>query len=847
MASGARQRAVVKASKGAPAPVRDPTISTDAAPLAIRVLVLSALLLLAAYTAFAASRLRLSENVEAPLELRLRSSAETLAARVDVLATRLQAAAAAGADVIRRNPDSPQDALETVRQLAEGSTRAAAVVNAAGLVSATGQTRNVDWTGALAAAARSGQASWVGAAPNSRLLFAVSTVQTEQGRRQVVVAADPSPLLHDAPGGAEVLATAEGAVLAATGEVLPPKARTLRDALGADATPVAAGATQGSLGDKPARLAAAPAVGGGLLAVAAEPAGPGIGAAGGGRGDGWVMLLTPLAIALILSLVLLRQMRRTAVAHGERLESERRFRLAVEAARCGIWEWRFTDDTVIMSDVTGVMLGWGGAGTAKTEEVLERIAPEHRERVRQALRGARSFGAIDVSFRVPGGQGGGAWIDARGQSFGQPGPEGYASLLGVALDVTAERTTEHRAQLAERRLHDAIESVSEGFVLWDRTGRLVLCNQPYRDYFSLEPRLVKPGASRQTVLKFAELAIKVWAPATRDSKLREAQLQDGRWLQISERRTAEGGVVMTAADISKIKEQEEARRLNEEALQAAVHRLQESRRQLVQLAEENAAEKMRAEAANRAKSEFLANMSHELRTPLNAINGFSEMMVAEMFGAMGDPRYKDYAADILSSGQHLLALINDILDMSKIEAGKLALRFEPVDVQDVIEDAVRLMRNRAEAAGLSVVVDVDPLLPEIEADYRALKQILLNLLSNSLKFTPRGGVVTVTARTLSDPRAPSRVRIAVSDTGIGIAEGDIGRLARPFEQIETQHAKTTQGTGLGLALTKSLIELHTGVFEMESATGEGTTVSLTLPVRRARGADEADAAKAEAA
>lgn len=844
MASGAKQRAVGKASKGDPAPARAEGASAESAPVAVRILVLSALLLLAAYTAFAASRLRRTEQAEAPVDLRLRTSAETLAARVEVLATRLQAAATAGADVIRRDPDSPQDALDTVRRLSGGWVRAAAVVNAAGLVSATGQMRNVDWTGALAAAARSGQANWVGGAPGGRLLFAISTVQTEHGRRQIALAADPSALVHAAPGAVEVLATADGAILAGAGEALSVKARSLTDALGADATPVAAGATAGTLAGRPARLAAASAVGGGVLAVAAEPEPAALGALDSGRRDGWVMLLAPLAIALILALGLLRQMRRAGTAHEERLESERRFRLAVEAARCGIWEWRFTDDTVVMSDVTGVMLGWGGAGTAKTEEVLERIAPEHRERVRQALRGARSFGALDVSFRVPGGQGGGAWIDARGQSFGQPGPEGYTSLLGVALDVTAERTTEHRAQVAERRLHDAIESVSEGFVLWDRTGRLVLCNQPYRDYFSLEPRLVKPGASRQTVLKFAELAIKVWAPATRDSKLREAQLQDGRWLQISERRTAEGGVVMTAADISKIKEQEQARRLNEEALQAAVHRLEQSRRQLVQLAEENAAEKMRAEAANRSKSEFLANMSHELRTPLNAINGFSEMMVAEMFGAMGDPRYKDYAADILSSGQHLLALINDILDMSKIEAGKLSLRFEPVDVQDVVEDAVRLMRNRAEAAGLTVIVDVDPVLPEIEADYRALKQILLNLLSNSLKFTPRGGTVTVTARTLTDPRAPSRVRISVADTGIGIAESDIGRLARPFEQIETQHAKTTQGTGLGLALTKSLIELHTGVFDLQSATGEGTTVSLTLPVRRARGADEIEEAAA---
>src|SRR6201999_1509922 len=164
-----------------------------------------------------------------------------------------------------------------------------------------------------------------------------------------------------------------------------------------------------------------------------------------------------------------------------------------------------------------------------------------------------------------------------------------------------------------------------------------------------------------------------------------------------------------------------------------------------ELARKYEAEKIRAEGANKAKSEFLANMSHELRTPLNAINGFSEIMVGEMFGPVGDRRYQEYSKDILSSGQHLLALINDILDMSKIEAGKMTLRFEPIQLKDVVEDAARLMRNRAEAAGLDLQIDLPPL-EDVEADYRAVKQVLLNLISNAVKFTPRGGAVKVTAR-----------------------------------------------------------------------------------------------------
>jgi two-component system cell cycle sensor histidine kinase PleC len=316
---------------------------------------------------------------------------------------------------------------------------------------------------------------------------------------------------------------------------------------------------------------------------------------------------------------------------------------------------------------------------------------------------------------------------------------------------------------------------------------------------------------------------------TNKDGLREVELQDGRWLQISERRTAEGGMVMTAADITAIRREDEARRRNEAELTQTVQSLKRSEAQAADLAAKYEAEKIRAEGANKAKSEFLANMSHELRTPLNAINGFSEIMVGEMFGAMGDKRYKEYAQDILSSGQHLLALINDILDMSKIEAGKMNLRFEPMQLADVVEDSVRLMRNRADAGGLTLEAELPPL-PEIEADYRAIKQVILNLLSNALKFTPAGGHVQVGADMRRDG-GEDRVRLTVRDTGIGISPEDLERLARPFEQIENQHSKTQQGTGLGLALTKSLVELHQGLLELTSEPGVGTVASVTLPMR----------------
>ncbi|WP_279386480.1 sensor histidine kinase [Phenylobacterium hankyongense] len=542
-------------------------------------------------------------------------------------------------------------------------------------------------------------------------------------------------------------------------------------------------------------------------------------------------LLAPLVVTFGLGLLLLSESRRVERAHAAYNDSEQRFRLAVEAARCGIWEWDLTTDRIFMSDVTAALFSWRG-GVVDGQQVLDRVSPGHRDGLRDALRSAAVYGGFDVSFRVPSLTGGRpVWIDARGQGFGDSPDGGYARIIGVALDVTEERMAQNRAQSAEIRLRDAIESVSEAFVLWDRFGRLVMCNRNYRSFFRLDPQILKPGAAREQVERCALAAVRQEFAALGDrAGVREAELVDGRWVQISERPTAEGGLVVTAADITAVKAQEEARRLNEEALRKAVANLERSQEQLSELARKYEAEKVRAEAANQAKSEFLANMSHELRTPLNAINGFSEIMFAEMYGPLGDRRYRDYARDILNSGQHLLALINDILDMSKIEAGKMSLRFEPMSIAEVVDDAARLMRNRAESAGLVLRLELGDL-PEVEADYRAVKQVLLNLLSNAVKFTPRGGRITVVAER-SDHPLGERVRIGVRDTGIGISAEDLVRLARPFEQIESQQAKTQQGTGLGLALTNSLVEMHGGLFELRSAPGQGTTAAFSLPVRQ---------------
>jgi len=261
---------------------------------------------------------------------------------------------------------------------------------------------------------------------------------------------------------------------------------------------------------------------------------------------------------------------------------------------------------------------------------------------------------------------------------------------------------------------------------------------------------------------------------------------------------------------------EERRRL-ERGLASAIDRAEMAR-------EEAFVARDAAQKANRAKSMFLANMSHELRTPLNAVIGFAEVMQAEMFGPLGDAHYRDYTGMIQQAGRHLLELISDILDMSKIEAGKLELLREPVDIATVVRDSVELMGERAVQAKLTLITDLEGAPAHVHADRRAMKQILLNLLSNAIKFTPAGGHVAVSARI-----SGSNLVLSVTDSGIGIPGDQLYRLGNPFVQIRTDASTTQTGTGLGLALVRALAEMHKGVLRIESVEGSGTTVSVEIP------------------
>ncbi len=504
---------------------------------------------------------------------------------------------------------------------------------------------------------------------------------------------------------------------------------------------------------------------------------------------------------------------------------------ALNRGRCGLWDWDLACGRIFWSQSMFDILGMQSKDDLLSfGEVSGLVHPDDVQLYTLATQLAESqVTVIDHAFRMRHAKGHWVWLRARCELVAQPHDPGV-HLIGIAVDITEQKSLVEKTVAADMRLRDAIETIPEAFVLWDADNRLVLCNSNFQELHHLPDEAVVVGASYESVVAAGSQPVvrnKIASsePALPGARTFEAQLEDGRWLHISERRTKDGGYVSVGTDITALKTHEEKLVDSERRLMATVSDLRASQQRLAELAEKYAAEKTRAEEASQAKSKFLANMSHELRTPLNAIIGFSEIMESGMFGPLGAEKYNEYCTDIRSSGQYLLDVINDVLDMAKIEAGRIQLDIENLALEPLLGDAVRVVTGRAEEKRLAIAAAVAPDL-RLDADRRALKQIALNLLSNAVKFTSDGGRVNIRGKTVQDC-----ILLAIADSGIGISPDALKRLGRPFEQVEGQLTKSHHGSGLGLAIAKSLAELHGGRMRIRSQLGKGTVVLVWLPVK----------------
>jgi two-component system cell cycle sensor histidine kinase PleC len=512
---------------------------------------------------------------------------------------------------------------------------------------------------------------------------------------------------------------------------------------------------------------------------------------------------------------------------------------ALNRGRCGLWDWDLARGRVFWTHSMYEMLGLPQKDDLLTfgevDALVHKDDIDLYELATQLADG--KLQSIDHAFRMRHAHGRWLWLRVRCELTRQEDEVG-PHLIGIAVDITEQKNLVERTVAADLRLRDAIETIPEAFVLWDAENRLVLCNSNFQELHQLPDEAVVAGTSYETIVATGRKPL-IRATVAHDSEPRgartfEAQLEDERWMHISERRTKDGGYVSVGTDITKIKQHEQKLIEGEKRQRATIVDLRKSQQalerqtaELADLAEKYAEEKTRAEEANAAKSKFLANMSHELRTPLNAIIGFSEIMESGMFGPLGAEKYIEYSRDIRESGQYLLDVINDILDMSKIEAGGIRLSPETVELDSLLADCIRVVSTRASEKRLAIKAEVG-LGIHLNADRRALKQIALNLLSNAVKFTPDGGAVTVQGRLRG-----GAVIIGIKDNGIGIPRQALQKLGRPFEQVESQLTKRHQGSGLGLAIAKSLVELHGGAMRIRSRLGRGTLVMVRLPANAA--------------
>ncbi|AQX18679.1 MULTISPECIES: ATP-binding protein [unclassified Bartonella] len=545
------------------------------------------------------------------------------------------------------------------------------------------------------------------------------------------------------------------------------------------------------------------------------------------------LLIGTVSIILVLLYAYYNQVTR---ARNTDLISEKiqnRIDMAMMRGRCGLWDWNMASGRVYWSRAMYEMLGYEPQNALLSiSQITAIIDPKDAnffELAQELMESKKKH--IDINVPMRHAEGHYVWMRIRAEVTDEEEPH----LVGISFDISEQHQFAEQTAQADLRIRDAIENISESFVLWDSEGRLVMSNSKFCEYAAIPKQMLQSGIERATVEAMSRPAISEYPLKIDESGNLTSirQTANGYWLKINERRTQDGGLVCVGTDISELKQQQEKFEDSERRLFSFIQELKRARGNAQQRATEveklNKSlqeEKERAESANKAKSEFLANISHELRTPLNAILGFSEIMLQSTFGPLGSQRYKEYMHDIHNSGTHLLTLINDILDMSKIEAGRFTLDRKNINLEPIISETIRTLTPQAQAKKISLTTNIEQKL-HADVDCRAMKQIFLNLISNAVKFTPSGGSIDIRAF-----QKNNNLIFSIKDTGVGIPQEAIKKLGQPFEQVENQFTKTHPGSGLGLAISRSLLELHKGKLEITSKEGKGTIVTIIMPIQQ---------------
>ncbi|HXZ67014.1 MAG TPA: PAS domain-containing protein [Alphaproteobacteria bacterium] len=488
---------------------------------------------------------------------------------------------------------------------------------------------------------------------------------------------------------------------------------------------------------------------------------------------------------------------------------------AQRLADIGSWEWNLARNEMVCSKQLYRIYGLEPKeGPTPLETFIERAHPEDRafvdETVAQALRDKKPF-AVDHRILRPDGTERTVHVQLQIECD-QSGQ--IARTLGIARDVTDAKKIDNALRDNQEMLSGILSMAPEATIIADKDLKIMMFSRGATRTFGYEAaEIVGSHVSRLIPARFHEIHsghVSRFAATGQGRRMNErGELwglhKDGHEFpaeaSLSMLKTAQGPVYTVI--LRDITDQKATR----ESLIAATHA---------------------AQAANEAKSRFIANMSHELRTPLNAIIGFSEVMNSEVYGPLGSEKYREYASDILKSGQHLLSLINDILSISRLEIGKAELKDEELNLPELVKRCLRWVSGHAFEGGVELLEEVEPNVPNLRADSRSLTQVLLNLLSNAVKFTPRGGKVTIAAKLMSD----GGIELSVKDTGIGMTREKIERIGTPFLQFEDGLARRFEGAGLGLSIAKRLMELHGGTLTVSSIVGSGTTATIRLPPER---------------